>query len=142
MPKAVRSQCYQASIEMGNKLLMQSARLPNRRRALWSVFLTHSLTVCERDEFYGLLGIDANRFDAEVMRQTNRTARRAFPRVFDLEGSNYLELRDRLVDCYQQIKDSSAKGPLGVLKQLGLKLRFAVLLLRQFAQPMVPSAAA
>ena len=27
MPKAVRSQCYQASIEMGNKLLMQSARL-------------------------------------------------------------------------------------------------------------------
>ena len=76
------------------------------------------------------------------MRQTNRTARRAFPRVFDLEGSNYLELRDRLVDCYQQIKDSSTKGPLGVLKQLGLKLRFAGLLLRQFAQPMVPSGAA
>ena len=104
---------------------------------LWSVFLTHSLTVCERDEFYGILGIDAAAFDAEVMRQTNRTARRAFPRVFDLENSDYLALRDRLVATYQQIKDTgSGAGP---LRWLGLRLRFAGLLIRQFSQPMVDS---
>jgi magnesium-protoporphyrin IX monomethyl ester (oxidative) cyclase len=57
---------------------------------LWSVFLTHSLTVCERGDFYQLLGIDPDRFDAEVMRQTNRTARRAFPVVFELESSHYI----------------------------------------------------
>lgn len=104
---------------------------------LWSVFLTHSLTVCERDEFYGILGIDAAAFDAEVMRQTNRTARRAFPRVFDLENSDYLALRDRLVATYQQIKDTGSGG--GPLRWLGLRLRFAGLLIRQFCQPMVDS---
>ena len=104
---------------------------------LWSVFLTHSLTVCERDEFYGILGIDAAAFDAEVMRQTNRTARRAFPRVFDLENSDYLALRDRLVATYQQIKDAGRGG--GPLRWLGLRLRFAGLLIRQFCQPMVDS---
>ena len=104
---------------------------------LWSVFLTHSLTVCERDEFYGILGIDAAAFDAEVMRQTNRTARRAFPRVFDLEQSNDLPLRDRLVATYQQIKAAGRSG--GPLQRLGLRLRFAGLLIRQFCQPMVDS---
>ena len=30
---------------------------------LWSVFLTHTLTVCERGEFYELLGIEPKAFD-------------------------------------------------------------------------------
>jgi magnesium-protoporphyrin IX monomethyl ester (oxidative) cyclase len=105
---------------------------------LWSVFLTHSLTVCERGEFYRLLGMDPARFDAEVMRQTNRTARCAFPWVFRLEGSDYLSLRDQLVDTFRRIKTLAAEpaGPRRLLAQLGLKLRFASLLLRQFCQPM------
>jgi magnesium-protoporphyrin IX monomethyl ester (oxidative) cyclase len=97
---------------------------------LWSVFLTHSLTVGERGNFYRILGMDPALFDAEVMRQTNRTASRAFPWVFDLESSTYLSLRDRIVDTFRQLKQ--AKG----LQKLGLKLRFAGLLLRQFSQPM------
>jgi magnesium-protoporphyrin IX monomethyl ester (oxidative) cyclase len=113
---------------------------PNLRRGLrgrllsrfflWSVFLTHSLTVCERGEFYQLLGMDPSAFDAEVMRQTNRTARRAFPFVFRLSG-DYLRLRDQLVDVYRSLKRE--KKPLA---KLGLKLRFAGLLWRQFSQPM------
>jgi hypothetical protein len=51
---------------------------------LWSVFLPHSLSVCERGEFYQLLGMDPARFDAEVMRHTKGTVRRAFPWVFHL----------------------------------------------------------
>jgi magnesium-protoporphyrin IX monomethyl ester (oxidative) cyclase len=97
---------------------------------LWSVFLTHSLTVCERGNFYRILGMDPALFDAEVMRQTNRTAMRAFPWVFELESSNYLGLRDRIVDTFRQMKQA------GGLQKLGLKLRFAGLLLRQFSQPM------
>jgi magnesium-protoporphyrin IX monomethyl ester (oxidative) cyclase len=53
--------------------------------------------------------------------------------VFDLESSTYLNLRDRIVDTFRQLKQ--AKG----LQKLGLKLRFAGLLLRQFSQPMVPA---
>jgi magnesium-protoporphyrin IX monomethyl ester (oxidative) cyclase len=100
---------------------------------LWSVFLTHSLTVCERGSFYRILGMDPNRFDAEVMRQTNRTARRAFPVVFDLENSAFLALRDQIVASFRELRQASG------LRKLALKLRFAALLLRQFCQPMVAS---
>ncbi len=100
---------------------------------LWSVFLTHSLTVCERGNFYRILGMDPAHFDAEVMRQTNRTASRAFPWVFDLQGSRYLELRDQIVSTYRQLKQCRGLG------RPALKLRFAGLLLRQFSQPMQPS---
>jgi magnesium-protoporphyrin IX monomethyl ester (oxidative) cyclase len=108
---------------------------------LWSVFLTHSLTVCERGDFYRLLGMDPAGFDAEVMRQTNRTARRAFPAVFDLENSRYLELRDRLVATFRALKVAAAEpvGPARLLHRLGLRLRFAGLLLQQFLQPMQSS---
>jgi magnesium-protoporphyrin IX monomethyl ester (oxidative) cyclase len=98
---------------------------------LWSVFLTHSLTVCERGNFYRLLGMDPDRFDAEVMRQTNRTARRAFPVVFQLTPT-YFELRDQLVNTFRGMKACQAQP----MRQLGLKLRFASLVLRQFLQPM------
>ena len=111
--------------------------LPGRllsRFFLWSVFLTHSLTVCERGNFYRLLGMDPALFDAEVMRQTNRTARRAFPWVFDLEQSRFIALRDQIVDTFRAIKAAGAAGQ--PLRKLGLQLRFAGLLLRQFSQPM------
>jgi len=105
---------------------------------LWSVFLTHRLTVCERDSFYTLLGIDPARFDAEVMRQTNRTARRAFPYVFTFEGNRYVELRDQLVDTFRQMQAlrEQPATPGRFLKNLGLKLRFARLLVHQFCQPI------
>jgi magnesium-protoporphyrin IX monomethyl ester (oxidative) cyclase len=101
---------------------------------LWSVFLTHSLTVCERGNFYRILGMDSNLFDAEVMRQTNRTARRAFPWVFRLEGSDYIALRDQIVATFRDLKQATG------IRKLGLQLRFAGLLLRQFSQPMEATA--
>ncbi|MFQ6539181.1 MULTISPECIES: magnesium-protoporphyrin IX monomethyl ester (oxidative) cyclase [Aphanothece] len=103
---------------------------------LWSVFLTHSLTVCERGDFYRILGMDPNQFDAEVMQQTNRTARRAFPWVFDLEGSEFLGLRDRIVATFRSQRQSRG------LRKLALRWELAGLLIRQFAQPMLPTPAA
>ena len=109
---------------------------------LWSVFLTHSLTVCERGDFYALLGLDPAQFDAEVMRQTNRTAQRAFPMVFDLDNSRYFELRDQLVETFRQLKALAASPADNNhwLQRLKLRWQFAQLLLRQFCQPMVASA--
>jgi magnesium-protoporphyrin IX monomethyl ester (oxidative) cyclase len=75
--------------------------------------------------------MDPDRFDAEVMRQTNRTARRAFPAVFKLTPA-YFALRDQLVVTFRAIKAAQGQP----LRQLGCKARFAVLLLRQFLQPM------
>jgi magnesium-protoporphyrin IX monomethyl ester (oxidative) cyclase len=101
---------------------------------LWSVFLTHSLTVGERADFYRLLGLDPQRFDADVISQTNRTARRAFPVVFSLDAG-FFQLRDQAVDRFRQIADSKRQP----LRQIIPRLHFAWLVLRQFLQPMEPS---
>ena len=136
------------TLQHADQLLAAAARrLAGRllsRFFLWSVFLTHSLTVCERGNFYKRLGMDSSRFDEEVMRQTNRTARRAFTLVFNLEGRTYCDLRDQLVDTFRAIKATAAEpASLGrALKGLGLRGRFAALLLRQFCQPMVRSSEA
>ncbi len=98
---------------------------------LWSVFLTHSLTVCERGNFYQLLGMDPKHFDDEVIRQTNRSARRAFPVVFKLEAS-YFNLRNQLVESFRLLKASDTNP----LRQLAIKARFGFLLLQQLIQPM------
>ena len=68
------------------------------------------------------------------MRQTNRTARRAFHWVFRLEGSNYIALRDQIVATFRDLKQATG------IRKLGLQLRFAGLLLRQFSQPMEATA--
>lgn len=105
---------------------------------LWSVFLTHRLTVCERGSFYILLGIDSVCFDADVMRQTGRTARRAFTDVFTFEAIRNVELRVPLADTFRQMQalGEQPATPGRFLKNLGLKLRFAELLVHQFCQPM------
>ena len=113
---------------------------------LWSVFLTHSLTVGERGDFYRLLGIDPAQFDTDVIRQTNRTARCAFPVVFALEGSRWFELRDQIVALHRDLAQPppAATGPWWRPWQrpwwrLELRLRFVALVLRQLGQPMLAS---
>jgi magnesium-protoporphyrin IX monomethyl ester (oxidative) cyclase len=103
---------------------------------LWSVFLTHRLTVCERGSFYTLLSIFSVRFDADVMRQTGRTARRAFTDVFTFEAIRNVELRVPLADTFRQIQalGEQPATPGRFLQNQGLKLRFAGLLVRQFCQ--------
>ena len=103
---------------------------------LWSVFLTHSLTVCDRGEFYELLGIDAVLFDSEVIWRTNETARRAFPRVFNFENGEFLELRDQIVDNFKKTKKASG------LSKIKLRARFVQLLVKQFFMPMDKTAVA
>jgi magnesium-protoporphyrin IX monomethyl ester (oxidative) cyclase len=102
-------------------------------------FFLHSLTVGERGDFYRLLGMDPAQFDADVIRQTNRTARRAFPVVFALEDNRWFELRDQMVALHRQLGEGSDGGLGRWLGRLGLRIRFGALLLRQFAQPMVAS---
>ncbi len=63
---------------------------------LLTVFATHTLTVHERANFYKSLGLSATEFDAEVVRQTNATAARAFPTVLDVDHPEFF---DRLHQC-------------------------------------------
>lgn len=108
---------------------------------LWSVFLTHSLTVAERSDFYELLGMDARRFDDAVIEATNRTARQAFPAVFQLRDQRFLAHRDGLVHCFQQLQSLATQdwSLQRSFQSLGLKLQFAGHAIRQLFNPMEAS---
>tara|TARA_Y100001968_G_scaffold332894_1_gene392879 strand:- start:1172 stop:2275 length:1104 start_codon:yes stop_codon:yes gene_type:complete len=97
---------------------------------LWSVFLTHTLTVCERGDFYKLLGIEPREFDEEVITSTNNTASNAFPWVYDFEDGKFLELRNLIIDSFRHFME--AKG----LKKPVKFMKFVSLIFRQFALPM------
>jgi len=64
---------------------------------------------------------------------------RAFPVVFALEDDRWFELRDRMVALHRQLGEGGPAGVVSWLGRLGLRIRFAALLLRQFSQPMVAS---
>ena len=74
---------------------------------LWTVFLTHTLTVCERGDFYTLLGIDPVLFDEEVIIQTNNTSRNAFPWVFKFEDGKFLDMRIQILNSFRNWRESS-----------------------------------
>lgn len=63
---------------------------------LLTVFVTHSLTVHERANFYTMLGLDPTHFDRQVIRETNDTAARAFPTVLNTEHPQFFS---RLQHC-------------------------------------------
>ena len=97
---------------------------------LWSVFLTHTLTVCERGDFYELLGIDPREFDEEVIKRTNHTSKNAFPWVFNLEDERFWELRNQIISAFRSFVEAN-----GINKPLRL-VRFVSLIFKQFALPM------
>ncbi|KGG15311.1 MULTISPECIES: magnesium-protoporphyrin IX monomethyl ester (oxidative) cyclase [unclassified Prochlorococcus] len=97
---------------------------------LWTVFLTHTLTVCERGDFYKLLGIDPILFDEEVIIQTNNTSKNAFPWVYNFDDGKFLKLRIEILNAFKTWrKESGLKKPLALAK-------FVSLILRQFVLPM------
>ena len=108
---------------------------------LWSVFLTHSLTVAERSDFYELLGMDARRFDDAVIEACNRTARQAFPVVFNLSDARFLAHRDGLVHCFQQLQALATQdwSLQRSFQSIALKLQFAGHAIRQLFNPMEAS---
>jgi magnesium-protoporphyrin IX monomethyl ester (oxidative) cyclase len=83
---------------------------------LLSVFATHSLTVHERAKFYDMLGLDATKFDADVIRQTNDTSARAFPVVLDVDHPDFFKRLDRCADRNLKIKQLGQSAGPGLLK--------------------------
>lgn len=79
-----------------NALLRSQASMwDNWKARLWSrfflltVFVTHSLTVDERADFYESLGMNAREFDMQVIRKTNETSARAFPCILDVDHPEF-----------------------------------------------------
>jgi len=78
---------------------------------LLSVFATHTLTVHERSKFYEMLGLNAQQFDEEVVRQTNATAARAFPLTLNTEHPEFFRRMNRCAARNLKLK-AIAESPL------------------------------
>jgi len=84
-------------------LLRSQPQLFNNWKArLWvrffllTVFVTHTLTVFERINFYQSLGIDAREYNIKVIEKTNETAARAFPAILNTQHPEFFR---RLEEC-------------------------------------------
>lgn len=84
-------------------LLRSQPQLWNNWKAkLWAkfflltVFITHTLTVFERSDFYDAIGLDAREYNKQVVVNTNKTSIGAFPAVLD---TNHPQFFPRLEKC-------------------------------------------
>lgn len=91
-------------------LLRSQPQLWNNWRArLWirffllMVFATHTMTVHERSNFYGALGLDAREFDRQVVEKTNATAGNAFPIALDTAHPQFFVRLHRCADLNLKI---------------------------------------
>lgn len=87
-------------------LLRSQPKLFNNWKArLWvrffllTVFVTHTLTVFERETFYQSLGINPREYNKQVIDKTNATAARAFPAILNTEHPEFYR---RLEECSEQ----------------------------------------
>jgi magnesium-protoporphyrin IX monomethyl ester (oxidative) cyclase len=62
---------------------------------LLTVFLTHTLTVHERADFYHSLNLDPREYNNHVIRKTNETSARAFPTVLNTEHPDFFKRLDK-----------------------------------------------
>ncbi|HEY9818851.1 MAG TPA: magnesium-protoporphyrin IX monomethyl ester (oxidative) cyclase [Candidatus Obscuribacterales bacterium] len=83
---------------------------------LLTVFVTHTLTVLERASFYESIGLDADQYNKDVIRNTNETARRAFPSILDTDHPQFFPRLQVCAIANQHLAEiASAKRP-GILK--------------------------
>ncbi|MBO9998843.1 MAG: magnesium-protoporphyrin IX monomethyl ester (oxidative) cyclase [Cyanobacteria bacterium SID2] len=79
---------------------------------LLSVFVTHTLTVLERGDFYRSLGMDPVEFDKEVIRQTNNTSARTFPEILNVEHPEFFKRLHRCAERNAKMAEiDKSKGP-------------------------------
>jgi magnesium-protoporphyrin IX monomethyl ester (oxidative) cyclase len=111
---------------------------------LLMVFVTHSLTVYERSDFYHSFGFDHREFDRAVIQKTNATAATAFSVVLDTEHPNFYPRIQRCAELNLQIQAidrSQQPAAIKFLRQLPLRLRILGQIVRlYFMSPIDASA--
>jgi magnesium-protoporphyrin IX monomethyl ester (oxidative) cyclase len=65
---------------------------------LLTVFVTHTITVFERADFYKSIGLDARQYNKEVVVNTNKTSISAFPAVLDTSHPHFFPRLEKCAD--------------------------------------------
>ncbi|MCU0569758.1 MAG: magnesium-protoporphyrin IX monomethyl ester (oxidative) cyclase [Oculatellaceae cyanobacterium Prado106] len=88
----------------------------NWKSRLWSkfflltVFVTHTLTVLERSDFYDSLAIDPHDYNEQVIRKTNETAKRAFPNILDTDHPDFFARLEQCAIANQTLSQITAQN--------------------------------
>ncbi|MBD2663229.1 magnesium-protoporphyrin IX monomethyl ester [oxidative] cyclase 2 [Richelia sinica FACHB-800] len=101
-------------------LLRSQPQLWNNWRArLWirffllTVFVTHTITVFERANFYEMIGIHPRKYNNQVIEETNKTSARAFPVILNTSHPYFFWYLEQCAITNQQLtalKDSNKSG--------------------------------
>ena len=79
---------------------------------LLAVFVTHSLTVFERTDFYKSVGLDAREYNTQVVEKTNETSLRAFPLILNTKHPKFFKGLEKCSDNnLKMIKIENSKRP-------------------------------
>ena len=106
---------------------------------LLSVFATHTLTVLERSSFYDSIGIDPREYNQQVIRQTNATAERAFPRILDTDHPEFFPRLERCAIANQRLAEIASSERSGVIKFVQKLPWIAVILWQLLRLYLLPS---
>ncbi len=83
---------------------------------LLSVFVTHTLTVHERADFYASVGLDAQEYDRQVIRKTNETSARAFPTILNVDHPEFFKRLEKCADRNEELKAIKASNAPKIVK--------------------------
>jgi magnesium-protoporphyrin IX monomethyl ester (oxidative) cyclase len=79
---------------------------------LLTVFVTHTLTVFERADFYHSLGFDPRDYNTQVVKKTNETSLRAFPAVLDTDHRDFFPRLEKCSEANMKMAEINAsKAP-------------------------------
>ena len=79
---------------------------------LLTVFVTHTLTVFERSDFYESIGIDSHDYNKQVINHTNETSQRAFPSTLDTSHPQFFQRLEECAIANQKLTEiTSSKCP-------------------------------
>lgn len=83
---------------------------------LLTVFVTHTLTVLERADFYESIGIDPHDYNKQVIANTNKTSERAFPSVLNTDHPEFFERLETCAQANAKLTEINANSQPNVIK--------------------------
>lgn len=83
---------------------------------LLTVFVTHTLTVLERADFYESIGMDAHEYNKQVIHNTNDTSKKAFPSILDTHHPEFFPRLEKCAIANQKLTEIANSPSLSLVK--------------------------
>ncbi|WP_448527162.1 magnesium-protoporphyrin IX monomethyl ester (oxidative) cyclase [Parathermosynechococcus lividus] len=106
---------------------------------LLTVFVTHTLTVLERATFYESIGLDPDQFNKDVIRNTNETARRAFPCILNTDHPTFFLRLNTCAIANQHLAEIASTQRPAVIKLIQKLPWMAVIIWQMLCLYLIPS---